>query len=194
MNAPSSEGTPRALWDTTEDSAIPAPDSPRDGVPRPDPSSGGFWAGRSGLVVPLIMASISTYLVYGLITMDVPEGTDAPGPQFYPLLLAVAGYVLSVLLVVDVLRAPQQEDQQKPRSQWASVAWLIGGFLVFATGIEVLGWIIAAALLFWCVARGAGSTRPVFDLSLALVFSSVIYLAFAVGLGLNLPSGLLGGL
>lgn len=126
--------------------------------------------------------------------MDVPEGTDAPGPQFYPLLLAVAGYVLSVLLVVDVLRAPQQEDQQKPRSQWASVAWLVGGFLVFATGIEVLGWIIAAALLFWCVARGAGSERPVFDLSLALVFSSVIYLAFAVGLGLNLPSGLLGGL
>lgn len=31
------------------------------------------------------------------------------------------------------------------------------------------------------------------DLTLALVFSSVVYIAFAVLLGLNLPSGLLGG-
>ena len=38
-----------------------------------------------------------------------------------------------------------------------------------------------------------GSRRPLFDLTLALTFSSLVYLAFAVLLGLNLPSGLLGG-
>ena len=78
-------------------------------------------------------------------------------------------------------------------SDWAAVAWCVGGFLAFALTLEILGWIPAAALLFWCVSRGIGSKRPLFDLSLALVVSSVVYLAFAVGLGLNLPSGIIGG-
>lgn len=170
------------------DSATPAPRSPR-----------GPWSGRSGLVVPLLLAGLSTYLLVGIVTMSVPENTDFPGPRFYPLLLTVAGYLLAVLLVLDVLRKPQSRDAEdaatyRYHSDWQALAWLVGGFLVFSLGIEFLGWIIAGALLFWCVARGIGSKRPIFDLSLALVFSSLIYIAFAVGLGLNLPSGLLGGL
>ena len=43
------------------------------------------------------------------------------------------------------------------------------------------------------MARGFGSRRPLFDISLALLVSSAIYLAFTVGLGLTLPSGILGG-
>ena len=74
------------------------------------------------------------------------------------------------------------------------MAWTIGGFLLFTITLEFLGWILAGALLFWFVARGMGSRRTLFDVSLALVVSSAIYLAFDVGLGLNLPSGLLGGI
>ncbi|WP_313564827.1 tripartite tricarboxylate transporter TctB family protein [Mobilicoccus sp.] len=73
------------------------------------------------------------------------------------------------------------------------MAWCVGGFALFAATLDLLGWILGAAVLFWCVARGIGSTRPVFDASLALVVSSLVYLAFSVGLGLTLPSGLLGG-
>ncbi|MDO5619178.1 tripartite tricarboxylate transporter TctB family protein [Kocuria sp.] len=162
-------------------------------------NAGGFLTGRSGLIVPLVLAGLSTYLVFGMVTMNVPENTDFPGPRFYPLLLAIAGYVLAVLLVLDVLRKPEHREPEDSaayrfHSDWKAVAWLVGGFLVFALGIEFLGWIIAGALLFWCVARGVGSKRPVFDISLALVFSSLIYLGFSVGLGLSLPSGLLGGI
>lgn len=158
----------------------------------------GFFTGRSGLVVPLILAGVSTYLLYGMVTMDIPDDTDFPGPRFYPLLLAVAGYLLSIALTIDMVRHPQQREREdvaayRFHSDWKALAWLIGGFLIFALGIELLGWIIAAALLFWCVARGVGSSRPLFDISLALVFSSLVYLAFDVGLGLNLPSGVLGG-
>ncbi|GMA37981.1 tripartite tricarboxylate transporter TctB family protein [Mobilicoccus caccae] len=72
------------------------------------------------------------------------------------------------------------------------MAWCIGGFALFAATLELLGWILAAALLFWFVARGIGSRRPLFDISAALLLSSVIYLTFSVGLGLRLPSGVLG--
>ncbi|RBP62978.1 putative tricarboxylic transport membrane protein [Brevibacterium sanguinis] len=212
---------------------------------RPDHlGAGTWWQGRSGLLVPLIMAAFSTYLLVGLLTMEVPEDVDRPGPQFFPAIIMVAGYVLAILLAIAYARnpepvhvddpipaeveedvafstpatavvsssrlAPHEEDEppadrqaiaearaedvhHKTHSDFVSLAWGAGGFAAFALILEFAGWIIAAALLFWCVARSMGSTKPLFDLTLALTFSSVVYLAFAVLLGLNLPSGILGG-
>lgn len=174
----------------------------RDGGPPGRPvrsrADSSWWHGRSGLVLPLIMAAFSTYLLAGALTMEIPGGTDFPGPTFYPLILAAAGYVLAALLAAHYLRSPQPPEELSERtyrthSDWSAVLWCALGFLAFALTLEVLGWILAAALLFWAVAHGFGSRRPLFDISLALFLSSAIYLAFAVGLGLNLPSGVLGG-
>lgn len=158
----------------------------------------GWLTGRSGLVIPLILAAVATWLVWGNLTMQLPKKADFPGPTFVPWILAVAGYVLAALLVVDVIRHPVVPEETSGRtyathSDWSAVAWCVGGFVLFALTLELLGWILAAALLFWCVARGIGSKRPLFDVSLALVMSSVVYLAFSVGLGLTLPSGVIGG-
>lgn len=158
-----------------------------------------FWHGRSGFVLAALLAAFSTYLLLGIVSLEVPEGTDFPGPRFVPGLIAAAGYVLSALLVLQYLRSPEPTEPEhdgrvyQTHSDWSAVAWTVGGFALFSLLLPRLGWILAAALLFWCVARGLGSRRTVFDISLALVVSSVIYLAFDVGLGLNLPSGLLGG-
>ncbi|WP_427869305.1 tripartite tricarboxylate transporter TctB family protein [Leucobacter luti] len=75
---------------------------------------------------------------------------------------------------------------------WRSLAWVVGAFLGFALLLKPLGWIIAAALLFWCVARGFGVGRPVHSLIMGLTVASVAYIAFDMLLGLSLPSGLLG--
>jgi putative tricarboxylic transport membrane protein len=85
------------------------------------------------------------------------------------------------------------DAKHRTHSDFVSLAWGAGGFAAFALILEFAGWIIAAALLFWCVARSMGSKKPLFDLTLALTFSSLVYIAFAVMLGLNLPSGILGG-
>jgi len=175
-----------------------ADDGPGGASGSRDVQSRGGMHGRSGLVVPLLMAAFSTYLLIGILTMDVPEGTDFPGPTFFPGILMVAGYVLAALLVLHYLRSPEHpeelsESTYRTHSDWSAVIWSVAGFLVFALTIEFLGWILSAALLFWAVARGVGSRRPLFDISLALVLSSAIYLAFSAGLGLNLPSGILGG-
>lgn len=175
----------------------------------------GFWHGRSGLVVALVLAGISSYLLVGILTMTVPQGAASPGPKFFPTLIVVAGYVLSALLALDTIRRPAppeppgdaQDDApeaahpqtpaaEAPRmySDWKALGIAFGGFLAFALLIEPLGWILAAALLFFSVAYAVGSRRYVFDLSLALVLSSLIQLAFGAGLGLNLPAGILGGI
>jgi putative tricarboxylic transport membrane protein len=163
-----------------------------------DAEPGKFSKGRSGLVLPLLLTAFSTYMLYGILIMKVPEGTDFPGPQVFPGVLMVAGYVLAALLVIHYLRSPEHVVETSGRSwrsysDWSALAWIVGGFTIFALTIELLGWILAAALLFWAVARGIGSRRHLFDASLALTLSSVVYLAFDAGLGLNLPSGILGG-
>lgn len=177
-----------------------------------------WWTGRSGLVIPVILAAFSTYLLVGVFTMEVPAGTASPGPKFFPTLVIVAGYTVSMLLVVKYVRQPEiaeparysehddVSDQARAEadaaaqvkyrffSDWVCVAWAAGGFLAFALLLIPVGWIIAGALLFWCIARSMGSRRPLLDLAVAFMMSSIVYLAFGVLLGLNLPSGLLGGL
>ncbi|WP_413774220.1 tripartite tricarboxylate transporter TctB family protein [Brevibacterium sp. JSBI002] len=92
-----------------------------------------------------------------------------------------------------IAAARKADAKHRTHSDFVSLAWGAGGFAAFALILEFAGWIIAAALLFWCVARSMGSKKPLFDLTLALTFSSLVYIAFSVMLGLNLPSGILGG-
>ena len=49
-----------------------------------------WWTGRSGLVLALIMAAFGTYMLYGVLTMQVAEDADKPGPQFVPMVIATA--------------------------------------------------------------------------------------------------------
>lgn len=183
-----------------------------------DPSTRFGWGyGRSGLIVPLIVAAFSTYLMIGVATMEVPEGVDPPGPTLVPLLVAIVGYVVAALHAIAIVRNPEpavpplfDEQDEVPDelrreaeeaakvpykffSDWVSIAWAAGGFLAFVLVLPFLGWILGATLLFWTVARAMGSRRALFDLSLGLVLGSVSYLCFGTLLGLNLPSGLLGG-
>lgn len=159
--------------------------------------SGGFWEGRSTLVMPAIVGGFSLFLLIGSAMLD-PGEAEFPGPRFVPLIIGGAGLVIALLLAVEALRRPEPVEDPTPgryrtHSDFASLAWVAGGFLAFALLLPSLGWILAGALLFWCTAHGFGSRRPLFDVLVALFLSSAVYLVFATALGLNLPSGILGG-
>lgn len=171
---------------------------------------GGWWAGRAGLIFPLILFSFATYLLIGQIAMPVPADIDLPGPRFFPTIVIAALYVLAVVLSVSIIRSPQPplaeatidpEGKVRPNpdhsatwfSDWPRLAWAVGGFAVFIALLQPAGWILAAALLFWAVTRALGSQHPLRDVGVALVFSSVLYLVFAGLLSVNLPTGALFG-
>lgn len=78
-------------------------------------------------------------------------------------------------------------------SDWRALGIVIGSMVACIVLLVPAGWIIAAAILFWGVSYALGSRRPVFDLSVALVMSSLIQLIFGAALGLNLPAGFLEG-
>lgn len=194
------------------------------------------------LAMPVIVIAFATYLLFGLITMQVPEGTDFPGPRFFPIIITAGLYLFAVLLIAGILtsrpQAPQTHgapvesgrgtpdaagydrrgdflsDSESPVNErgivlvtddgaenpgndaggisWSSFAWVVVPFIGFALLLPVLGWIIAAALLFWCVARSFGSDRVLGNLIVGLAVGSLTYILFDMLLGLTLPSGVLG--
>jgi putative tricarboxylic transport membrane protein len=179
---------------TATDQAVSAPQTAPPDRPAPGQS---FWRGRSGLLVPAILAVFSLFLLLGSLLMDA-GGTEFPGPRFVPVGVGAAGLVIAILLAVDLIRVPQWVEETSGRryrtyTDFGALAWVAGGFFAFAVLLPWLGWILAAALLFWCTARGFGSQRPLFDIVVALLLSSAVFLLFGRGLDLNLPSGLLGG-
>lgn len=161
--------------------------------------------GRSGLVLAVLMLAFGIYLTVGIITMNVPEGAESPGPAFFPTILAVGCYVLAGLLVVHYVRHPEApgdidgvetvDDTIHPTfTDWRTLGLTMVGFLAFALLLNPLGWVIAAALMFWIIAQAMGSGTPLKDIAISLVMSCAVQLAFAAGLGLNLPAGILEGL
>lgn len=164
------------------------------------------------LTMPIVLTAVLAYLLYGLVTMDVPSNADFPGPRFFPGIIAV---VMAVLIVVQSVIAVRDwrrgtlvelgEDDDlrrqsglvveagtRSRLDVRALAWIVGSFFAFALLLKILGWIIAAGLLFWCIAHAFGSRRHLIDLVVGLTVSSVAYIAFDMMLGLSLPSGILG--
>ncbi|TFD54071.1 tripartite tricarboxylate transporter TctB family protein [Cryobacterium frigoriphilum] len=76
----------------------------------PTGSPQSWLAGRSELVVAALTLGIAVFLTIGIVTMDIPDGAGAPGPTFFPTIVAALLYVLAVLLAVQVVRAPRPID------------------------------------------------------------------------------------
>lgn len=146
--------------------------------------------------------------------MRVPSSAMFPGPQFFPAIITIGLNVFAALLIVsavkgwraaveaeaaaaeagtdEVLLVTDAEIVKHVGVDWKSLSWIVGGFIGFSLTLTVLGWIIGAALLFWCVARGFGANRPLFTIIVGLTTSSLTYILFDMLLGLSLPSGILG--
>ena len=80
----------------------------------------------------------------------------------------------------------------KAFSDWRALGIVLGSLVACIALLVPAGWIIAAAVLFWGVSYALGSRRPVFDLSVALVMSSLIQLIFGALLGPE-PAGRIPG-
>ncbi|OFT63647.1 tripartite tricarboxylate transporter TctB family protein [Corynebacterium sp. HMSC05E07] len=86
------------------------------------------------------------------------------------------------------------ENRPIVNSDWRTLGAVLASVLGFIIVLPVLGWVLAAAALFWLVAHFLGSSRPIFDIWVSLIVASVIQLIFGALMGLNLPTGFVGGI
>ncbi|AIV40764.1 tripartite tricarboxylate transporter TctB family protein [Curtobacterium sp. MR_MD2014] len=67
--------------------------------------SGRVAAVAKELTTPALFTAFAVYLVVGIVTMEVPDGTAFPGPAVFPGIVAAALLLLAALLVVRSVRA-----------------------------------------------------------------------------------------
>jgi putative tricarboxylic transport membrane protein len=145
-------------------------------------------------------------VVGGLVITDavrlrhIANSNDPIGPKPVPIALGVLLVVVAVLYAVDVARGGSGEaeggEDVDPTSpiDWRTVLLLIGAFVLNLALIEPLGWVISGGILFWGSAFALGSRHHVRNLFIAAALSLTTFYAFAIGLGVNLPAGILQGI
>jgi putative tricarboxylic transport membrane protein len=145
-------------------------------------------------------------IVGGLVIVDalrlrhIVSSNDPIGPKPVPIVLGALLLLIAILYAVDVARGGSGEaeagEDVDPTSpvDWRTVLLLIGSFVANLVLIEPLGWVISGAVLFWGSAFALGSRHHIRNVFIAAALSLTTFYAFAIGLGVNLPAGVLQGI
>lgn len=130
----------------------------------------------------------------------VTSSNDPVGPRAMPFVVGGALLLVAVLYALDVFRggvgeAEAGEDVELGQAaDWRTVGMLAGAFALNALLIEPLGWVISGSLLFFLSAFALGNRHHVRGLAIGIALALITFYAFAIGLGVNLPAGILQGI
>jgi len=154
---------------------------------------------RAELVLSLGVLALGVFAA--VIAFRLPEagGYARIGPNFMPKVVAGGLVVMGLWLLAEVATGGWREavdDDPAARGEHAfhlpAFAWVSAGLFAQMALIRDAGFVIAAMVLFFCVARGFGSERPARDAALGLVLGLAVYLFFVRFLNVGLPAGWLG--
>jgi len=131
-------------------------------------------------------------------TTIVARDDNAVGPRAFPYAVGILLVVTGVAAIIATARgklgqAEEGEDvDETVRTDWVTVGKLVAVLVAHLVLIDIAGWPVAAALLFFGAAWTLGATwwRA---LPVAIVLALVVQVVFASGLGLSLPAGILEG-
>ncbi len=133
-----------------------------------------------------------------IVAWRLPEagGYARVGPNVAPKIVSAALILLGIWLLAEVFtggfraRVPDDPAERGEHAfMWSAFAWVSAGLIAQMALVHTAGFVIAAAALFSCVARGLGSMRLLRDLSIGLVLGVLVFLFFVRFLNVNLPAG-----
>lgn len=139
-------------------------------------------------------------LVDGSRLGDIASSNDPVGPKAMPFLVGAGLLLVAAFYALDVFRggvgeAEAGEDVELgQKADWKTVGILAGAFALNALLIEPLGWVISGAILFFLSAFALGNRHHVRGLAIGIAMSLTTFYSFAIGLGVNLPAGILQGI
>jgi putative tricarboxylic transport membrane protein len=148
--------------------------------------------------IVLSLGVLALGVVAAIVAFRLPEagGYARVGPNFVPKLVAGALIAMGLWLLTEVATGGWRDavdDDPVARGEhafhWPAFAWVSAGLFAQMLLVQRAGFVVAAAALFFCVARGFGSTRPARDAALGIVLGLAVYLFFVRFLNVSLPAG-----
>lgn len=149
-------------------------------------------ADRMGLGIAAGAVLIGLFILFDSLGIRLGSGYDRIGPRFFPWIVAAGLLVTGGLMLFELLR--KAEPTAREPLVRSSLITLLMALFVCILLLETAGFIIAASVQFWLIARAFHSDRPRRDAVVAVLLSTGVYFVFTQGLGLVLPRGLLAGL
>ncbi len=141
---------------------------------------------RAGVVIAAALAVLAAVLVWD--ASKLPSTTMyGMGPEAMPVVIAIGLVILAVGNLIDALRGqlPARESMD-PKPVWL----IIGGLALLIAIIGFGGgFILATSALFVTTSAAFGRRAVLADTVIALVITTLIYLAFDRLLTLSLPAG-----
>jgi putative tricarboxylic transport membrane protein len=113
---------------------------------------------------------------------------SSTGP--YPMIVLAGVFLCGLAAARGVVRSAQAATATTNR-RLAPVGWMALGIVLNVVLLERIGFVIAAAMLFWLTARAFDARHPARDALFALIVSIASYVLFARVLQLQLPAGIL---
>jgi putative tricarboxylic transport membrane protein len=140
----------------------------------------------AGLVIALTLAAVAAVLVWDANQLQ-SNTTYGMGPHAMPIVIAIGLGILAIGNLIDALRGnlPPRESAD-PKAVLLILAGL--ALLIAIIGLGG-GFILATTALFVTTSTAFGRRAILADLAIALVMTTLIYLAFDRLLTLSLPAG-----
>ncbi len=144
--------------------------------------------------------SVVLGLAYLAGTYNIPvfDAADAVGPRSFPFLVAAIVIGCGVALIINDLRS----KERKPFSWgfaaesgiWIKIVVTMLAGIGYGLVLDWLGYLIATFFFMMIVTTLINVGRHKQNLIIAVLFSVISFLSFALLLKLSLPRGLLGGI
>lgn len=141
---------------------------------------------RAAFAIAVILALVAVAIAWSTRNMAGVNSYSPVGPKTVPYIIAFCLFVLSIWTAFEAWRGdfPEREKQEL-----GPMVWIIGGLAVQMLLMKTVGFSIATGLLFAATARGFGRGQLWLTIPIGIVFSFVVWFAFAKGLQLSLPAG-----
>jgi putative tricarboxylic transport membrane protein len=154
---------------------------------------------RTHIEALVVLLGVGGYIWAGLSLPSYYQMTGVPGPSFFPLILGAIMAAGALWLLI--FPGKQEKSKRSPSgsSRWSRLlkAWrffLMWGLLIaYVFLLPVLGFVISSAVLLAVFFFLLGEKRWYLGIPISLVFTIGIYIAFAKGLQIRLPLGILEG-
>ena len=142
---------------------------------------------RAALVVAFLIAVLA--VVVAVNTYYLPSGIASYsriGPRAFPYTIAIC---LALVAVATAIAAWRGDFPERLPDDYRPVGWIMAGLLFQFATISHIGFSLATGGVFAATAYAFGKRRLWFTYPVGVVLSLAIWLAFADGLNLVLPTG-----
>jgi putative tricarboxylic transport membrane protein len=151
---------------------------------------------RAQLALSVAVVVLGAAAALEAFRLPAMGGYSRVGPNVMPIAISLGLIALGIWLLVEYARggwrAPVADDPAARGEHpfiTSAFGWVSAGLFLQMALIHTAGFVLAAAGLFACVARGFGSTRWLRDALAGLIIGLAVFFFFVRFLNVNLPAG-----